>query len=344
MKAVVIREHGGLDKLEYIENFPVPEYNSHEVLIRVKACALNHLDIFTRKGIPGVKLKMPHVPGSDVAGIIEKVGSDVENWSVGDRVVINPGMWCEECEFCLMGEHSLCKKFHLVGEHIPGGYAEYLRVPARNLLKIPDNISFEDAAGAALSLLTAYRMLIKRGGLKKGETVLVIGASGGVSIFAIQLAKLFGATVYATTSSKFKMDKLKDLGVDEVFNYVEDETWWKSLYLKTGKRGVDVVVDSVGQATWSKSLRTLRKGGRLLTCGATTGSNGNTNINLVFWNQLHIIGSTMANHQEFIEAMTLLFEHKIKVPKRIFPLKEAKEAQQFMENKSHFGKIILSVE
>lgn len=345
MKAVIFHEHGGLDKLKYVEDFPVPKLaSSDQVLIRVKACALNHLDIFTREGFSGLKLKMPHIPGSDVAGIIEEIGTDVKNWAVGDRVVINPGMWCNECEQCLAGEHSLCKRFHLIGEHVPGGYAEFLNVPSRNLLKLPNEISFEDAAGAALSLLTSYRMIIKRGRLREGETVLIIGGTGGVSIFSIQLAKLNGAKVWATTSSEEKKEKLLSLGVDKVFNYSKDLEWYKSVYIETGKRGVDMVVDSVGEATWDKSLRTLVKGGRLVTCGATTGPKGKTNINLIFWNQLEIIGSTMSSQSEFIEAMKLLFEHKIKVPKTTFPLKDAVKAQELMVNKQHFGKIVLIID
>ncbi len=344
MKAVIFKEHGGTDKLELVTDFPEPVYNEDEVLIRVKACALNQLDIFTRNGSPALKLPLPHVPGSDVAGVIEKLGSKVTGWSIGDRVVINPGIWCGTCEFCIAGEHSLCKSFKLLGEHISGGYAEYIKIPARNLLKLPDHISFEEAAGAALSLLTAYRMIIKRGRLRPGETMLVIGASGGVSTFAMQLGKLTGAKVWATTSTDQKVEEAKKYGAEFVVNYTAEPNWSKSVFLHSGKRGVDMVVDSVGQKTWESSLRALKKGGRLVTCGGTTGMDGKTNIALIFWNQLEIIGSTMASHSEFIEAMQLLFDGKIKVPLKVFDLEQAREAQEFLMNQQQFGKVVLKVD
>lgn len=343
MKAVIFREHGGIDKLELVNDFPDPVISEHEVLIRVKACALNQLDLFTRKGSPALKLPLPHVPGSDVAGVIEKLGSHVQGWSVGDRVVINPGIWCNTCEYCIAGEHSLCKSFKLIGEHISGGYAEYIKIPARNLLKLPDHVSFEEAAGAALSLLTAYRMIIKRGRLHVGETMLVLGASGGVSTFAMQLGKIIGAKVWATTSTDEKVAQAKEFGAEFVVNYTSDPNWSKTVFLKSGKRGVDMVVDSVGEKTWEKSLRSLAKGGRLVTCGGTSGMNGSTNIALIFWNQLEIIGSTMASHSEFIEAMQLLFDGKIKVPIKVFDLSQAREAQDYLAKQQQFGKVVLRV-
>ncbi len=343
MKAVIFKEHGGIDKLELVNDFPDPVISDDDVLIRVKACALNQLDLFTRKGSPTLKLPLPHVPGSDVAGVIEKIGANVTGWNRGDRVVINPGIWCNSCEFCIAGEHSLCKSFKLIGEHIQGGYAEYLKIPARNLLKLPDKVSFEQAAGAALSLLTAYRMIIKRGNLRPGETILVIGASGGVSTFALQLGKLTGATVWATTSTDEKVNQAKEYGADFVVNYNKDPDWVKTIFLKSQKRGVDLVVDSVGEKTWEKSLRSLRKGGRLVTCGGTTGLNVTTNIALIFWNQLEIIGSTMASHSEFIQAMQLLFDGKIKFPIKTFDLSQAREAQEYLMNQQQFGKVVLTI-
>ena len=344
MKAVIFKEHGGAEKLEYVTDYPNPVISEHDVLIKVKACALNQLDIFTRKGSPALKLPLPHIPGSDASGVIEQIGSHVSGWKVGDRVVINPGIWCGTCEFCIAGEHSLCKSFKLIGEHLPGAYAEYLKVPARNLLKLPDHVSFEEAAGAALSLLTAYRMILKRGRLRVGETMLVIGASGGVSAFAIQLGKIVGAKVWATTSSEEKVKQAMSYGAEYVVNYKQEPDWSKAVFLKSEKRGVDMVVDSVGQQTWEKSLRSLRRGGRLVTCGGISGLTGNTSIALVFWNQLEIIGSTMSSHSEFIEAMQLVFDGKIKVPLKVFDLKQAKEAQEFLERQEQFGKVVLKVE
>lgn len=343
MRAVVFHEHGSVDKLTLVEDHPHPILGSADVLVRVKACALNHLDIFTREGLPGLDLPLPHVPGSDMAGVVEEVGQQVEHYAVGDRVVVNPGISCGFCEFCLAGEDSLCKQFKILGEHLPGGYAEFAKVPATNLLKLPDHISFEQAASGALSLLTAYRMVIKRGRLRLGEKVGVIGAGGGVSVFAIQLAKLAGAKVFATTSTDQKAEQARSLGADVVLNYTEDPNWWKTLYYETGKRGLDVVVDSVGEATWDKSLRLLRKGGRLVTCGATTGPMGKTNINLIFWNQLEIIGSTMASRSEFREALQLVFDGKINIPVITYPLEKAREAQLLMEEGQQFGKIVLLV-
>lgn len=343
MKAVIFNEHGGLEKLQFVNDFPDPVISDNDVLIKVKACALNQLDLFTRKGSPALKLPLPHIPGSDVSGTIEKLGSRVSGWNVGDRVVINPGIWCGECEYCVAGEHSLCRSFKLIGEHVHGGYAEYLKIPARNLLKLPDHISFEEAAGAALSLLTAYRMIIKRGRLRPGETMLVIGAAGGVSTFAMQLGKIVGAHVWATTSTEEKVSQAMEYGAEFVVNYTNDPNWSKTIFGKSGKRGVDVVVDSVGQATWESSLRSLCKGGRLVTCGGTSGLVGTTNIALVFWNQLEIIGSTMASQSEFVEAMKLLFDGKIKVPLKIFDLEKAKEAQEYLTNQKQFGKVVLKV-
>ena len=345
MRAVVFYEHGGLDKLVFEPDFPVPEIGSEDVLINVKACALNHLDLFVREGLPGLKLQLPHVPGSDIAGVISKVGENVDrdDLKVGSRVVINPGLWCGNCEFCQVGQHSLCRRFRLIGEHVSGGYAEYAKVPAKNCLVLPDTISFEKAAAASLVFLTAWRMLKTQAQLKSEEDILILGAGGGVSSAAIQIAKYLGARVLATTSSEFKIKEAEKLGADKVFNYNESD-WPKQVYLFTQKKGVDVVLDNVGEATWETSIRSLKKGGRLVTCGATSGPYGKTDIRQVFWKQIKIIGSTMSTHEEFKEVMKLIFEGKLNpVISKIFPLEKAKEAQKYLMEKQQFGKVVLQI-
>ena len=332
-------EHGGLEVLKYEEDVPVPEPGAGEVLLKVKACALNYLDIWVRRGIPGVPL--PHIPGSDVAGVIEELGPGVEGFQPGERVVINPGVSCGRCDYCRRGEDPLCETYGIIGEHTDGGYAEFVKVPARNLMRIPEGFSFEEAAAAPLVFLTAWRALISRAQLRPGETVLVLGASGGVGTACVQIAKLVGARVIAVASSDEKLQRLKELGADELINHTQQD-FSKEAWQLTGKRGVDVVVDSIGEATWERSLRVLAKDGRLVTYGATSGPKPPTDVRLVFWRQLRIIGSTMGNHREFTEVMRLVWERKLKpVVYKTFPLEQAAEAQRLMEERKHFGKLVL---
>lgn len=339
MKAVRIHEHGGLGVLTY-EDAPEPEVGSGDVLIRVKACALNRLDLFVRQGIPGVTL--PHILGSDVAGVIAELGGEVEGYAKGDRVVINPGLSCGDCEYCRRGEDSLCNSYGIIGEHLDGGYAEFVKVPARNLMSIPEEFSFEEAAAAPLVFQTAWRMVLTRAKVRPGEDVLVLGASGGVGTAAVQIAKLAGARVFATAGTDEKLEKLAALGVDVPINYSKTD-FSTEIWNLTGKRGVDVVVENVGEATWEGSLRCLARDGRLVTCGATTGPKPTTDIRLVFWRQLRLIGSTMGNRAEFHDVMNLIWQRKLRpVVDRVFALQDAKEAQQVMENGEHFGKLILT--
>ena len=344
MRAVIFYEHGGSDKLQYVEDFPIPEIGPDDVLLNVKAAALNHLDIFTREGMPGINLKLPHIPGSDMSGIIADVGKIVQSLVKGDRVAINPGIWDNACEFCLQGEHSLCTNFQILGEHLSGGYAEYARIPARNCVKLPDNIGFQKAAAGSLAYLTAWRMLMTQAKVHPTDEVLILGAGGGVSSAAIQIAKLAGAKVIATTSTETKVEEAKKIGADIVINYKTDPDWYKTVYTLTKKRGVDIVIDNVGAATWENSLKTLRKGGRLVTCGATTGNTGKTNINLVFWKQLQIFGSTMASQYEFLQVMKMVFEKKLdpKISKE-FPLSQARDAQEYLSKMEQFGKDVLNI-
>ncbi len=342
MKAVAIFEHGGVDKLT-LTDLPRPSIGPDEVLINVKAVAMNHLDLWVREGLPGLKLEFPFMLGSDVAGVIAEVGAQVRDWQVGQRVTINPGWWCGRCEYCLAGQESLCVEFKIFGEHLPGGYAEFIRVPARNLLSIPDDFSFEEAAAAPLAFLTAWRALITQARVIPGDDVLILGVGGGVASAALQVAKLVGARVFATSSSDAKLKRAQELGADILINSKEKE-FEREVWRITNKRGVDVVFDSIGAATWLKSIRALRKGGRLVTVGATSGPNPTEEIRLIFWKQISIIGSTMSTQKEFREVMKLVFRRQLKpVIDKIFPLEEARAAHERLARGEQFGKIVLKV-
>lgn len=342
MRAVAIYEHGGVDKLQ-LADLPKPVAGNDDVIINVKAVALNRLDLWVREGLPGLKLPMPFTLGSDVAGVIDSVGVNVRNLERGQRVTINPGWWDTTCEFCLHGEQSLCPNFKIYGEHLPGGYAEYMVVPSRNILPIPDDFNFENAAAAPLAFLTAWRALITRGRLRAGEDVVILGAGSGVSTAAIQVAKLAGARVFATSHSEEKLAQAKKLGADVLINYSNKE-WEREVFSITNKRGADLVLDAVGEATWLKSLRALRKGGRIVTYGATTGPNPPEEIRLIFWKQLEIIGTTMSNQSEFLDVMKLVFQGKLKpVVDIVLPLEQARIAHERLAKNEQFGKIVLKV-
>jgi NADPH2:quinone reductase len=347
MKAVLLNEFGGVDKLEYTD-FPTPQINPNEILIKVAGVALNHLDLFVRKGIPGLILEMPHILGSDISGSITEVGSrvNIPSLDIGQSVVVDPGVSCGVCEFCNMGEISLCKQYKIIGEHVRGGYAEYIAIPAENAVLLPDYnpLSLVDSAAVPLTFMTAYRMLITRAHIKMGEDVLLTGIGGGVALAAMQIAKLNGARTFATSSSNEKLELAKSLGADFTFNYNENPDYHKDIYKITNKRGVDIVGDSAGQATWERSIRVLRKGGRLVTCGATTGPIAKTNINLLFWNQLDLLGSTMGTRSELREVLNLVWKGKLKpVVDRILPLSDVQKAHVLLEEGKQFGKIILQI-
>ncbi|MBC8163246.1 MAG: zinc-binding dehydrogenase [Roseiflexaceae bacterium] len=342
MKALVFDQHGGLETLR-IADLPVPQPGSFDALVRVHAAALNHLDLHTRRGIPGLKLPLPHVGGSDVAGVVGQVGSEVGQEWLGRRVIINPALACGRCSFCRAGEQSLCDQFKILGEHTTGGFAEYIVVPATNLYAIPNDYSFEQAAAVPLAFQTAWRALIGQAKLKPGERVAILGAGGGVATAAIQIAKLTGAYVYAITSTPEKEQRARDLGADETINY-RNSDFAKELWQRTGKRGVHVVLENVGPATWGQSVRSLARGGRLVTFGATTGRAAETDLNLLFFKQLHLIGSTMANYAEFDAVMGLVFSGKLRpVVDRVLRLDDGIEAQRLLESGEQFGKIVLEV-
>ena len=310
--------------------------------MRVRAVALNHLDLFVRGGLPNLKLPLPHILGSDVAGEVAATGDWVTDLEVGERVVVDPGRSCGNCEFCLSGEESLCKDYKILGEHVPGGYATHVAVPGKSVIRLPPEFPYEQAAAAPLAFMTAWRMLIVRAKVRPGEDVLVLGAGSGVSTAAIQIAKLAGCTVYATSSSEAKLQKARELGADVTINHKEVE-FDKAIWELTGKRGVDVAIDHVGKDTIMKSMRALRRGGKLLVCGATTGGFAEIDLRYVFWRHLSILGSTMSSHREFEEVMRLIFMGKLRpVVDRVLPLEEARAAHELLERGEQFGKVVLT--
>ena len=344
MKAVVFFEHGGPEVLQLLEDIAVPKFGADDVLVRVQYAALNRLDHFVRKGWPGLQLKMPHILGSDGAGTIAAIGERVEGWQVGQRVTYNPTLWCGKCAHCVAGDHPYCDEFAMLGEHAPGNYAEFIRVPARNLLAIPDHADMLAAAAAPVVYVTAWRMLFTKGHLQPGETVLIVGAGGGVNTAAIQLAKFAGAGVYVVAGDANKAQAALGLGADWVVDRSAQPNWGKAVWAKTNKRGVNVVVDNVGEPTWLNSLRSLGAGGRLLTVGGTAGYNAVTPINIVFARQLHIIGSTMGSQADFTKVMTLIFDGKIKVAvDHVFALRDYPQALERMMTDQHFGKLVVEI-
>lgn len=343
MKAAFFREHGSLDKILY-GDLPDPVPGPGQVRIRVRAGALNHLDVFIRRGIPGISVAFPHVMGSDGAGVVESVGQGVTRVKAGDEVVLNPGINCGTCEFCLKGEHSLCVAFHLLGEHIAGTFASFVVAPGINAWPKPEGLSWEEAAAFPLTFLTAWRMLVTKARVKPGESLLVVGIGGGVAVAALQIAKMLGLDVGVTSGSAEKLARAKALGADFGVDHSAADFSVETRKL-TGKRGVDVVLDSVGKATWRKSIASLAKGGRLLTCGATTGPNPEEDIGRIFWNQLTVYGSTMGTHGEFGEMLKMFQGGRLRpVVDAVFPLSQAKEAERRLEEKRQFGKIVLRVD
>ncbi len=343
MKAAVVPRYGGPEVLEFVEDHPDPVPGPDEVVLHVHAASINHLDLTVRQGIPTLKLTLPHILGADAAGEVAKLGSDVTGYEPGDRVVANPGLSCGHCEFCTAGEDSLCPEYRILGEHVPGAYAEYVVVPARNLLPIPVDMDWKTAAAAPLVFMTAWRLLVTRAAIRPGEDVLILGAGSGVSTAAIQIAKLAGCTVFTTSSSDAKLKRAKELGADVVINY-RDMPWSKAVWELTGKRGVDVVLDHVGEATFKDSVRSLRKGGRLVVPGATTGPLPQLDLRYLYWRQLSVLGSTMANRREFEEVMKLVFMGRLKpIVDREFPLRKARDAHEYLEKSEQFGKVVLGV-
>lgn len=343
MQAVFFRAHGGPEVMEYGE-WPEPAPGPGEVLVEVRAAALNRLDKWVRDGWPGLKLALPHRPGSDAAGVVAAVAPDVAGWAPGDRVVINANLGCGTCPACVEGRDNLCDNWHLLGETTAGLFAERVAVPARQLLRVPDTVSFEQAAAAGLVYQTAWHSLITRGGLRAGESVLVVGAGGGVNTASIQIAKLAGATVYVVGSDAAKLARARDLGADVLIDRSRVD-WGREVYRLTGKRGVDVVVDNVGAATLPLSLRAARKGGRVLTVGNTSGPRFEFDNRYMFARHLSLIGSTMGTRAEFAVVMGLVFAGRLRpVVDSTRPLREIRAAHERLEQGDVFGKIVLTVD
>jgi len=340
MKATVFKQHGGPDVLEYID-VPDPTIRANEVLVEVKACALNHLDVFVRNGLPGIQIPLPHILGCDVAGVVREVG-EVVNWvKPGDEVMVQPGGSCGHCEACLSGQDNLCREYDMIGYRRDGGYAELVAVPGVNIIPKPSQLSWEEAAALPLVTVTAWHMLVTRANVQPGEDVLVHAAGSGVGSIAIQIAKLRGARVITTASSDEKLAKARELGADQTINYSRDE-WPKEVRRLTERRGVDVVVEHTGAATWPGSISSLKNNGRLVTCGATSGFDAHTDLRQVFYRHLTLLGSFMGSKSELLEAMKFVAQGKIRaVVDRVFPLSEARQAHELMENRGQFGKIVL---
>jgi NADPH:quinone reductase-like Zn-dependent oxidoreductase len=340
MKAAVIRRHGGPEVLQ-LEELPDPVAGHGEASIRVGACALNHLDLWTRRGLPGRSVTFPHVLGNDIAGEIAALGSPEEGLSVGQRVMVSPGTSCGRCRACLQGEDSSCRSYRILGYQIHGGYAEYALCPIANLIPLPDAFGYEESAAFPLVFLTAWRMLMTRARVRAGEDVLVWAAGSGVGMASIQIAKLMGARVLATAGSDRKLDQAKFLGADHVIHHHRDDVVAEVKRL-TSRRGVDVVIEHVGQATWERSILCLAQRGRLVTCGATSGPSGVTELRYVFSKQLSILGTYMGSKAELLEAADFFFARRLRtVVHASLPLAEAGRAHQIMEASEHFGKIVL---
>lgn len=343
MKAAVITAHGGMEVVQVINNLPIPEPGAGEVRIQMKAVALNRLDLWVRVGWPGLKLTMPHITCADGAGIVEKVGEGVTQYQASDRVCIDPTIVDKDSPALMTGLENQ-SRIHLLGESTPGVGAEYVVLPQRNLLKIPEQVSFNEAAAAGLVYVTAWHSLITRGGLKPGESVLIVGAGGGVNSASIQIAKLAGATVYVVGSNAEKCAKAKELGADIIINREESPQWSKAIYQMTNKQGVDIVIDNVGAATFNDSIRSARIGGRILVVGNTSGPFVELDLRQVFARQISIIGSTMGPHQDFVKVMNLVFAGKLKpVIGAVLPLDEVHKGMEMLANFDVFGKVVLEI-
>lgn len=341
MFALYIENHGDISALKK-GNLPLPEPGEREVRVHLKASSLNHLDLFVLHGIPGVKLPLPHIAGADGAGVVDKVGKGVTRWKEGDEVILDPGISCGRCVYCLQGEHSLCKTFHLLGEHRDGTFASHIVVPEENLFPKPAHLSFQEAAALPLTFLTAWRMLFTRGKMQAGETLLIHGIGGGVALACLQLALKAGLQVAVTSHEEEKLEKARHLGAHLTIHY-QKERITQAMKAWTGGEGVDGVVDSVGKATWGDSLKCCRRGGKILTCGATTGPNPEEEIRLIFWKQLSILGSTMGSKEDIRRMLAFVAHHRITpIIDQVFPLQEGEKGYRRMEEGKQFGKIVFT--
>jgi len=343
MKAVVMEARGGPEVLRLTE-VPTPEPGPKEVRIRVKAAALNHLDVWVRKGVASPRLPLPHILGADGSGVVDAVGPGVTAFAPGDEVVVNPGLSCGRCERCLAGEDNLCPRYEILGEHRFGTYAEYLVVPEANLLPKPKNLSFEETAAIPLTFLTAWQMVVDKLQVRPGEDVLVMAAGSGVSVAAIQIAKLFGARVIATAGSEEKLRKAKELGADETVNYTHPD-WYKEVRRLTGGKGADKVVDHTGALYFEGVIRATANGGRIAIAGASSGYEGTLPFAHVFFRQLSILGSTMGSKSRLFPILRFVEQGRLKpVIGQVLPLEEAAEGHRLLEERRIFGKVVLRVD
>jgi len=339
MKAVRIHEFGGPEVLHY-EDAPDPVPRKDQVLVRVRACAMNHIDLWVRKGLPNVKL--PHILGSDISGEVVEAGEYITAFAPGQRVLLAPMTFCNHCAKCVAGLQNHCPGFTVLGNLVDGGYCELIAVPAVNVIPIPPNLDFNQAASIPLVFLTAWHMLVGCAGIRPGQAVLVLGANSGVGIAAIQIAKLFRARVIATAGDERKMQLALELGADNVINDYQQEIAQETRKI-THKEGVDIVIEHVGAATWEQSLKCLKPGGKLVTCGATTGPQVGIDLRFLFARQLSLLGSYMGTLAELHEVLKHIFQGTLKpVVDHIFPLKEARAAHEYMERSQMFGKIVLN--
>ncbi|HYX67789.1 MAG TPA: zinc-binding dehydrogenase [Terriglobales bacterium] len=339
MKAIRYHEFGGPEVLKY-EDVPDPVLRKDQVLIRVKACALNHLDLWCRKGLPGVKL--PHINGSDVAGDILEVGEYVTGLKAGERVLLAPMVFCNHCAECTAGRQNMCREYSVLGYLNDGGNCERLAVPAVNVIPIPQELTYDEAASVPLVFLTAWHMLTGRAHIKTGDIVLVLAGGSGVGVAAIQIAKLWGAKVIATAGNEAKLDQSRELGADYTINHYQQKISDEVKKI-TGKRGVDIVIEHVGAATFEESMKSLRPGGTLVTCGATTGPEAKFDLRFLFSRQLSLLGSYMGTMGELHEALAHVFAGRLKpVVDKTYPLREARAAHERLEKKEQFGKVVLN--
>lgn len=340
MKAVLIREHGGTDVLK-IEKVNDPQPSDEEVLVEVKAVALNHLDLWVRRGIPGEKFPLPLIPGSDFAGVVKKVGPVVKGIRAGDRVVVQPGLSCQRCAQCLAGDDNLCRSYGIIGETRNGGCADLVSVPAVNIIPLREGLGFEEAAAVPLTFLTAWHMLVSRARVRPGDDVLVHAAGSGVGVAAIQIAKLHGARVLVTAGSDVKLKRAREIGADDLINYKKHDFYEEARKL-TGKRGVDIIIDTIGADVWHKDLRLLKQGGRVVTCGVTSGFEVATDIRYIFYRNLSILGCTMGSKSELLDIMRLVEKRALKpVVDSVFPMEKIADAHKRMESRKQFGKIVM---
>lgn len=339
----MLNAYGGIEHLA-VADVPEPRLTEPgQVLLRMHRAALNHLDLWVLRGLPGVEHAFPHVMVGDGAGVVADAGAGVDQLVVGDRVMINPGVSCHRCDMCRAGEHSLCVQYQLLGEHLSGTAAEYIVVPARNCAPVPEGMPWDQAAAFSLVTLTAWRLLTTRGRLAPSETILIWGIGGGVAQAALQIARLHGARTIVTSSSDDKLARAAELGADHLVNH-RDLDVVKEVRRLTGKRGVDIVLDSVGEATWERSLRSLAPRGRLVTCGGTTGPKVSTDVRRLFWFQYDIMGSTMGSHREYQEVARLAAQGKLwPVIDRIFPLSDGPRAFERLSEDDHFGKVVIDI-